>query len=64
MSLGPYPGEVHRIAEEILETVFRMRTSKSFIAKLKKLGHDGWVGVEIQRPRVVGKYVESTPRTI
>lgn len=60
MSLGSYPGEVYRIAEEILDGTSHADVEVIY-RELKRLSYDGWSEWKSNNRAAVCKYVESTP---
>lgn len=60
MSLGSYPGEVYRIAEELRDDVSD-EDVEVIHRELKRLGYEGWCEWKSNNRAAVSKYVESTP---
>lgn len=60
MSLGSYPGEVYRIAEELRDDVSE-EDVEAIHRELKRLGHIGWCEWKFNNRVAVWRYVESTP---
>ena len=60
MSLGPYIGEVSRIAEELRDEVPDGDVDVIY-SELKRLGYEGWCEWKSSNRATVFKYVESTP---
>jgi hypothetical protein len=60
MSLDSYPGEVYRIAEELLDDISQDDV-EVIHRKLKTFGYHGWCDWKANNLAVVRRYVESTP---
>jgi hypothetical protein len=60
MSLGPYPGEVYRIAEELRDDVSDEEV-ELIHRELKRLGYQRWCEWKSNNRAAVSKYLESTP---